>query len=115
MDQLQINATFPNITAENLADFKTTVAECVAIVASEEGTLSYDMFLSVDETTGVLREVYASSDAVLAHMGNMGERLGRLIELGGGMEIEVFGEPSAALIEAAAAFDPTVFSHLGGK
>ena len=41
MDQLQINATFPNITAENLADFKKVVAEGVSIAEQEQGTLPH--------------------------------------------------------------------------
>lgn len=115
MDELQINATFPNIPPENLDEFKKLADQGVEVTRDEEGTLRYDFFLNADGTKCVLREVYASSDAVLAHMGNMGELLGRLIEVGGGIEIEVFGEPSAQLLEAGAALDPTVYSHLEGK
>lgn len=61
------------------------------------------------------RETYANSDAVLAHLGNLGELLGRLIPLGGGIELELFGSPSEQLRDALAAMNPTVFTYLQGK
>ena len=115
MDQLQINATFPNIAPENLDDFKKLAAEGLEVTKGEEGTLQYDWFMSNDGSKCVLRETYASSDAALTHMGNMGELLGRIIELGGGIEIEVFGEPSEDLMAAGAALEPAVYSFLQGK
>ena len=115
MDELQLDVTFPNIPPENLDEFKKVAAEGVAVSKSEEGTIRYDFFLSDDGTKCVLHEVYANSEAVLTHMGNMGELLGRIAELGGGMEIVVLGQPSAQLLEAGAAFEPMVYAHLEGK
>ena len=63
----------------------------------------------------MVREIYADSDAMLAHLGNVGELLGRLIELGGGLEPEGFGSPSAGLAEAIAPFNPTMYGHFQGK
>jgi hypothetical protein len=37
------------------------------------------------------------------------------VELGGGLEIEIFGEPSAALLDAVAALQPRIFSYSRGK
>ena len=48
-------------------------------------------------------------------MANMGELIGQIAELGGGLEIEAFGTPSAELLEAAAAFEPTVYRFFQGK
>jgi hypothetical protein len=115
MDKLQVSATFPNIRPENLDEFKKVAAEALEIARGESGTLQYDFFLSADQTVCVVREAYTSSDAVLAHMGGLGALLGRLIELGGGMQPEVFGSPSPALVEAAAALKPVVYSYLQGK
>lgn len=44
----------------------------------------------------------------------VGDLLPRLMELGGGMQIEAFGSLSPALSEAAAALQPTVYSYLQG-
>lgn len=62
----------------------------------------------------MVRETYADSDAVLAHMANLGELLPQLVEAGGGVEIEVFGSPSAQLLEAAAALEPSVYAYFQG-
>ena len=52
---------------------------------------------------------------MLAHLGNVGPLLGRLVYLGGGLELAVFGDPSAALRDAIAAFQPRIFSFDDGK
>ena len=52
---------------------------------------------------------------MLAHLGNVGDLLGRLVELGGGLEPEGFGSLSAELAEAIAPFNPTLYSHFQGK
>ena len=48
-------------------------------------------------------------------MANAGARLGRLVELGGGVRIELFGNPSPELRAALAAFDPPVYAFAQGK
>lgn len=62
-----------------------------------------------------MHHVQASSDALLAHMGNMAELLGPMAEMGGGVEVMVLGEPSKELLDATAAFGPKVYAHLVGK
>ena len=115
MEQIQASATFPSIAAHNLSDFKQLAAELLDAVRSEAGTLQYDWFFSDDSSQCVVRETYRSSDALLAHLGNAGPSLGRLVELGGGLKLEVFGEPSATLLNAIAAFEPTIYSYSQGK
>ena len=113
--KIQVSAVFPNIAPADLAAFKQVAAEALELTIPEPGTLHYDWFFSEDETKCVVREIYADSDAMLAHLGNVGELLGRLIELGGGLEPEGFGSPSAALAEAIAPFSPTMYGHFQGK
>ena len=115
METLQASAKYPAIAPGDLSEFKQLAAELLEVARGELGTLQYDWFFSDDGTQCVVRETYASSDAVLVHIGNVGPSLGRLIELGGGLELEVFGEPSATLRDATAAFDPVVYSYLQGK
>ena len=114
MDQLQVTATFPNIASENLAEFKQVAARALESARGEPGTVQYDWFFNDDESRCVVRETYANSEAVLAHLGNTGELLGKLIELGG-FQVEVFGDPSAQLMEAAAALQPSTYSYFQGK
>lgn len=114
MDQIQVSAIFPNITPENLDEFKSLGRSLIAKTSEEEGTLAYDYFLTADETACEVREIYADSDAMLAHIANNGDDIGRLVELGGGIEAKGYGSPSQELIEATAPFDPQFFSHLGG-
>ncbi len=77
--------------------------------------LQYDWFFNGDESKCVVRETYANSDAVLTHLGLVGDMLGTIIELGGGVEIEVFGSPSEQLVKATEAFQPTIYSYFQGK
>jgi quinol monooxygenase YgiN len=115
MEQIQVTATLPNIAPGNLAEVKELASRALEITKNEETTLQYDWFFNDDETKCVVRETYVSSDAVLAHMGNMGDLIGRLGELGGGLEIEAFGDPSPELLAAAAALEPTVYRFFQGK
>src|SRR5580765_6562062 len=109
VEQLQVTGTFPNISPADLAEFKQLAAKALELAKGEATTLQYDWFFSDDETKCVVRETYASSDAVLAHMANLGDLLGQLAQLGGGVHIEAFGTPSAQLLEAAAALQPKLY------
>ena len=115
MSQLQVSATFPSISPDAVDEFKQLAAEALATIRGEPGTLQHDWFFSDDGAQCVVREAYASSDAFLAHLAGAGPLLARLVELGGGLELDVFGEPSAALRAAVAAFQPRIYSYSQGK
>ena len=115
MEQLQVNATFPSISPDAADQFNQLAAEALATIRDEPGTLRHDWFFSDDGAQCVVREAYASSEAFLAHLAGAGALLGRLVELGGGLELEVFGEPSAALRDAVAAFGPRIYGYSQGK
>ena len=115
MKQLQVTATIPHIPSDNLSEFKRLAGKALEITADDPGALQYDWFFNADESKCVIRETYADSDAVLTHLGLMGDLLGQLIQVGGGIEIEVFGDPSDALLEAAAALQPTIYAFFQGK
>ncbi len=81
MKKIQITAKF-KIHKGKLEEFKKIAAECVAKVKEHEegkGALQYDWFFSPDNSECVVRETYTDSNAVLAHMGNVGEQLGQLL------------------------------------
>ena len=115
MEQLQVSARFPRVDPARVAEFKAVASELVAQSRNEPGTLSFTLFMNSDETVGVFREVYTDSNAILTHLAAGGATVGKLAELGGGIEIECFGAPSAELLAATAALAPTVFTHVVGK
>jgi quinol monooxygenase YgiN len=115
MEQLQVNATFPSISPEGADEFAQLASNALVTIRDEPGTIRHDWFLTDDGARCVVREAYTGSDAFLAHLSAAGPLLGRLVELGGGLELELFGEPSAALLDAVAAFRPRVYRHTQGK
>jgi quinol monooxygenase YgiN len=115
MDAIQTSARFPKIQPAQLAEFKQLAGEALESARGEAGTVQYDWFFSDDDTECVVRETYRDSEAVLAHLGNVGPLLGRMIDLGGGLELEVFGSPSAALRQAIAELQPAIYAHVQGK
>jgi quinol monooxygenase YgiN len=113
MKNIQITAKF-KIHAGKVEEFKKIAADCItAVKKNEKGALQYDWFFSPDQTECVVRETYADSNAVLAHMGNVGDLLGKLIGLGD-FELEIFGNMSEELQNAAAGLNPKVYSFYKG-
>ena len=52
---------------------------------------------------------------MLTHLGTVGYMVGPLVELGGGIEIGVFGSPSEQLAQALEGFRPACYSYFQGK
>jgi len=116
VDRIQASVTSPRISRDNLGKFKALAGEALKIAADEPGVLQYDWFFNADETACVVRETFENSDAILTHLGNVGEILGPVAQLGGGMEIELFGgRPSDELLQALAMFRPTHYPRFQGK
>jgi hypothetical protein len=115
VEQIQITATFPNIAPGDLAEFKGLAADGLAIAEGEAWVLQYDWFFNDDETKCIVRETYENSDAVLAHGANIGELLGKMAALGGGLLMDCFGPASPELVEATAVLQPNLYSFFQGK
>ncbi|OMC36750.1 hypothetical protein A5740_00315 [Mycobacterium sp. GA-1841] len=114
MGSIQLRATFPSIASEQLEAFKALAQQAVVAVRGESGALQYDWFLNESQTTCVVLEKYQDSAAVLAHLANAGAVIGQLAALGGGLDIEVFGDVSPELQQALAAAKPAVFASFIG-
>lgn len=115
MENIQITAKF-KIHVGKVEAFKNIVGACVAAVTENEkgkGALQYDWFFSPDESECIVRETYVDSNAVMAHMGNVGEMLGQLLGMSD-FELEIYGNPSEELQQAGAAFNPKVYSFYQG-
>ena len=113
MDQIQVTARF-SIQPDNHVDFVALADECIRIVEDQDsGTLQYDWFFSDGGDECVVRETYIDSEALLEHISHVGETLGALLEISQ-IDLELFGDPSAELLEAAAGLAPQVFHFHGG-
>lgn len=109
MSDIQVTARL-KIHDGQLENFKKAAADCMESVRTKDtGTRQYDWFFNADQTECIVREHYDSSDAVLQHMGNLGEALGALLGTAD-LALEVYGAPSAELAEAASSLDVEVFS-----
>lgn len=109
MSQIQVTARL-TIHEGKLDAFRAVASRCMdAVRTRDTGTLQYDWFLSPDGTECVVRETYRDSEAVLEHMGNLADLLGQLGALAD-LDVEVYGVPSPALVEAAAPLAPRVYA-----
>lgn len=109
MHELQATARF-TIHEGQLQEFKKVAARCMASVRQRDsGTLQYDWFFSADQTECVVRERYRDSAAVLEHVANLGETLGELLALAE-LKVEIYGAPSAELLEATKGLAPRVYA-----
>lgn len=109
MSQIQVTARF-DIHDGKIEEFKGVAAQCMESVKTKDsGTLQYDWFFKADQTECVVRETYRDSAAVLEHVVNLGETMGALLAVAD-LDVEVFGSPSAELLEATAGLAPRVFS-----
>lgn len=108
-------ATFPNIAEEHLDEFKKCADEALELVRTEPGNLQYDWFLSDDNRRCVVQERYVDSSAVLVHLKKMRNLLPRLAELGGGLEVDVLGDPSPTVRDAVSQRVRAIHPRFRGK
>ncbi len=110
MNNLQLTARFV-IHEGQLEKFKKVAKACMhSTKEKDSGTLQYDWYFNNEGTECVVRETYTDSDAILAHIGNLGPLLGELLAISD-FYPELYGAPSEALVNATAALKPKVYSH----
>jgi quinol monooxygenase YgiN len=99
-----------------LEAFRAAAAGCLRSVQEQDtGTNQYDWFLNEDQTEAVVLEKYRDSDAVLEHIANLGANFGALLETCD-LSLEIFGDPSPELREAASGLPSQVYAYFqGGK
>ncbi len=116
MKQIQVSAKI-SVHPGKQGEFKTLARSFLEIVSEKEkgkgGTLQYDWFLSEDGTTCSVRETYADSEAVLAHLANVGRLFGQLATIST-FEFEVFGTPSEELKAATKDLSIKAYSYFQG-
>ncbi len=115
MDTLFLTARFK--IREGASDaFRQIASKCIEAVRKNEmnaGCLRYDWFYSSDFALCDVLETYTGSEAVLAHMGNVGPLLQELLALS---EISgtLYGNPSEGLKKAFEGLDITYLQYEAG-
>ena len=56
----------------------------------DDGSLQYDWFLNDEQTVCMVRETYRDSAAMLEHISNLGNTLGKILDVFD-LTVEVFG------------------------
>ena len=113
MNNLQLTARL-KIHEGKLEEFKELAKQALhAVKEKEAGALQYDFFFNPEQTECVVRERYADSNAVLAHLANVGSILGKALEMSD-FSLEVYGEPSEELKSATASLNPKIYSFYQG-
>ena len=113
MNEIQVTARL-TIHKGKLDDFKAIAAACIQSVREKDtGTLQYDWFFNDDQTVCEVRERYRDSEAVLEHIGNLGDTFGALLGVCD-MSLGVYGTPSPALLKASEGLDLVIYSYFDG-
>lgn len=113
MEQIKANALF-KIKEGKLDEFKELIPVFISTVKEKDpGTLTYDWYLNEEGMECTVLESYTNSQAVLAHAGNVGEYLGKVMEIAD-LTIEVYGNPSEELRNALEGMAPKVFPFYSG-
>ena len=104
-----------SISDGKINEFKKLAAEIVdRVEANEPNTLSYEWFLSDDESKCYVVQVYEDSEAVLAHLANIGDLLGPFDEIAPLTGLMIFGSPSDELRQALEPVGPKILEHWFG-
>ncbi|MDN3688555.1 putative quinol monooxygenase [Cyclobacterium jeungdonense] len=113
MSNLQISARF-QIHNGKLEAFKKLAKECLSVVKTKDkDTLQYDWYFDKEQTECVLRETYPDSNALLAHLGNLGDLFGKILSLGE-FSAEVYGQPSEELLNATSGLKIKIYTFYQG-
>jgi quinol monooxygenase YgiN len=114
-ERVQVTARFANVSDGNREAFRRVAADALAISRREPGVLRYDWFFDDAGTVCVVQETYEDSSALVAHIANLGDTFAKLVELGGGCQLELFGDPPS-VADPGAGVQRSVFrSRFQGK
>ena len=97
-------------------EFKKLMSKCIEVVKEREagnGTLTYDWYFNEDQSECKVLETYRDSNAVLAHIANVGPYLGQFFEIST-FSGELFGPASEAVKEALSGFESTYYEFGSG-
>lgn len=109
MSAMQLTARM-KIHDGKLHAFKEAEDLCMQSVReNDSGILQYDWFLSEDNSECIVRETYRDTDALLEHIGNLGNA-GKALFAACSMDLEIYGSPSEELVAATQQMGAKVYS-----
>ena len=98
-----------------LDNFRTLMEEMVASTKEEAGTLAYEWFVSDDGAAVHISERYADSGAVMAHLGNFGEKFAdRFFAAVDATGFDVYGNADENVREALGGMGANFMTPFGG-
>ena len=114
MGNLQLTARFL-IHEGKVEEFKGIAIQCMNIVKEKEKdtTLQYDWYFNKSGNECVVRETYSDSNGLLIHIGNIGEFIGKFLEISD-FYPEIYGSPSEELMNAVGGMNPKLYSFYQG-
>ena len=80
----------------------------------DTGNLQYDWYFSDDKKICEVRERYTNSNALLEHVGNLGDLFGQLLATSD-FSVDVYGKPSAKLMKAVEGLNTRVLTPFISK
>jgi quinol monooxygenase YgiN len=104
-----------SIPEGKINEFKKLAAEIIdRVEATEPNTLSYEYFLSNDESKCYVVQLYKDSKAVMAHLANIGDLAGPFHAVAPLTGLRIFGSPSDELRQALEPVGARIFEHWNG-
>jgi quinol monooxygenase YgiN len=104
-----------SISKGKMDEFKKLVAEIIdRVEATEPNTISYEWFLSNDESKCYVVQIYKDSEAGMAHLRNIADLMSPFHEVAPLTGLMVFGSPSDQLIQALAPVGARFYAHFNG-
>lgn len=95
-------------------EFKRLAEQCLSISKTKDkNTLVFDWYFNEDQTECVIIETYPDSNALLVHIGNLGDLFGKLLQVADFFG-EIFGNPSVELLNATGGLEKKVYSFYQG-
>ena len=118
MDQNHIHfrAEF-NIEEGKIEEYKKLVQDISRVVkANEPYTINYEFYLNSDETTCIVHESYANSEAILAHNAGVASQtiLPKIFSVSMISRFDVYGNSSEELQKVLTSFGPQTYNLFAG-
>ncbi len=96
-------------------EFKKLVGFIIdRIKSTEPCTISYEWFLSQDQSLCYVIQIYEESDAAMFHLRNVADLLDPFHMVAPLTELKIFGNPSSELRQVLEPIGTQFFEHLNG-
>lgn len=115
-NQIQFRAEF-TIEQGKIEEYKKLVQEMSRLIeANEPDTMIYQFYLNKDETKCIVHEIYANSEAVLAHNASVASQkiLPKIFSVSRISRFDVYGNPSEELQKVLTSFNAQTYNLFAG-